>query len=256
MASSERMVSVRSRHCFLVLLFVVAQAIVFTSSLFQVQRISVGGLETLSSKQVIQQSGMKQGQYLWMTAPGTIAARLGKLQNVASTNVSYVLPGQIHITVHERQPVYQVASNTANPVWYAVDQHGLVLRKLKGTSNEWPRLKLEEQIEVGQRLHPALIATCNQACGLIEQEFPASIWYYTLDQRGNLSFRTFSRLYPVDVQLGNLDNLPYKLKVLRALMDSVMQKQQVSAVDLRFSAPVVRLLHPPKAAPMETPHPE
>ena len=251
--SMEKMVSVRSRHCFLVLLFVLAQAIVFTSSLFQVQSISVAGLETLSAQQVKDQSGMKSGQYLWMTTPGTVAARLGKLQNVGSSSVSYVLPGQIHITVHERQPVYQVASNTANPTWYAVDQHGLVLRKLKGTSNEWPRLKLEEQIRVGQRLHPALIATCSQACGLIEQEFPASIWYYTLDQRGNLSFRTFSGQYPVDVQLGNLDNLHYKLKVLRALMNSVMVHQQVAAIDLRFSTPVVRLLHPPKPPQVEAP---
>lgn len=253
--SLERMPMIRSRYCFLVLLFLVAQVIVFTSSLFQVQHFTVNGQETLSAQQVIKQSGLKTGQFLWLTTPGAVAARLEKLQNVGSANVSYVLPGQIHITVHERQPVYQVASNTANPTWFAVDQHGLVLRKLKGTSNELPRLKLEEQVQVGQRLHPALIATCSQACALIEKEFPGSVWYYTLDQRGNLSFRTFSHQHPVDVQLGTLENLNYKLSVLRALMNSVMQQHQVTAVDLRFPTPVVRLLNPPKPTPAEETHP-
>lgn len=243
--------SVSSRHCFLILIFLVAQAILFTSSLFQVQRIFVAGTETLTSAQVLRQCGLKNGQYLWKQQPGEVANRVAQLRNVASAHVSFILPGQVNITVHERQPVYQVASNKANPTWFAVDEHGLVLRKLKGTSNQYPRLKLDETIEVGKRLHPALIATCSQACGLIEQEFPASIWYYTMDQRGNLSFRTFSRQYPVDVQLGSLENLDYKLKVLRALMNSVMQKQQVAGIDLRFSTPVVRLLHPPK--PPETP---
>lgn len=243
--------SVSSRHCFLVLIFLVAQVILFTSSLFQVQRIYVAGTETLTQDQVLARCGLKNGQYLWQQRPGTVAGRVAGLQNVGSCNVAYILPGQVNITVHERQPVYQVASNKANPTWYAVDEHGLVLRKLKGTSNQYPRLKLDEEIKLGQRLHPALIATCSQACGQIEQEFPASIWYYTLDQRGNLSFRTFSRQYPVDVQLGSPENLNYKLKVLRALMNSVMQQQQVAGIDLRFSTPVVRLLHPPK--PPETP---
>ena len=247
--------SVSSRHCFLVLVFLLAQVILFTSSLFRVQRIYVAGTETLTSEQVLRQSGLKDGQYLWKQQSGVVAERVARLQNVAEAQVSYILPGQVNITVHERQPVYQVASNTPNPTWYAVDEQGLVLRKLKGTSNQYPRLKLEESIQVGTRLHPALIATCSQACGLIEQEFPASIWYYTMDQRGNLSFRTFSRQYPVDVQLGTLDNLNYKLQVLRALMNSVMQQQQVAGIDLRFSTPVVRLLHPPKPPETTEPHP-
>lgn len=247
--------SVSSRHCFLVLVFLLAQGILFTSSLFQVQRIYVAGNETLTSDQILRQCGLKNGQYLWKQQPSVVAGRVAQLQNVANAQVSYILPGQVNITVHERQPVYQVASNTANPTWYAVDEHGLVLRKLKGTSNQYPRLKLEDSITVGKRLHPALIATCSQACGLIEQEFPASIWYYTMDQRGNLSFRTFSRQYPVDVQLGSLDNLNYKLQVLRALMNSVMQHQQVAGIDLRFSTPVVRLLHPPKPPETTEPHP-
>jgi len=254
--SFEKFSSLRSRHCFLVALFILAQALVLSSSIFQIQQMTVAGQETVTAQQVIRQTGLKNGQYLWLTTPGTVARRLEQIQNVASAHVSYVLPGQIHITLQERQPVYQVASNTLNPTWYAVDQNGLVLRKLKGTSNQWPRLKLEEEIKVGQRLHPALIATCSQACGLIENSFPGSIWYYTLDQRGNLSFRTFSRQYPVDVQIGTLDNLPYKLKVLRALMDTVMQQRQLAAIDLRFSTPVVRLLHPPVQPKPEEVHPQ
>lgn len=238
--------SLRSRHCFLAVIFAVAQMVFFCSSLFQVQDINVEGLDTLSPGLVRKATGIRKGDYIWKTLPGTLAGRVLQLQNVAQAEVSYMLPGQVMVAVRERQPVCQVAANTLHPTWYAVDSSGLVLRKLNGTSNQLPRLKLEEQIEVGKRLHPALIATCSQACGKIEQEFPSSVWYYTLDQRGNLSFRTFSHHYPVDVQLGNLDRLDYKLEVLRALMNSVMQKQQVAGVDLRFPTPVVRLLHPPK----------
>lgn len=236
----------RSRHSFLLLIVLIAQGIFFTSSLFQVQQFTVAGLETIQEKQVLKKSELQVGKYLWQTTPGQVAQRVAQLQNVQTSHVAFYLPGRVHITVQERQPAYQVSSNGLNPTWYAVDREGLVLRKLKGTSNQWPRLKLEEHIEVGKRLHPALIATCSQACRDIERQFPASIWYYTLDQRGNLSFRTFSKQYPVDVQLGSTENLSHKLQVLQALMSTVMEKDQVSAIDLRFATPVVRLLNPPK----------
>jgi cell division septal protein FtsQ len=236
----------RSRHCFLILIFLIAQGIFLCSSLFQVQQIQVAGLETLRSQQVLQKCGLQKGDTLWLHNPSSVAERVATFQNVEKVRVQYVLPGQVRITVLERQPIYQVASNTPSPVWYAVDSDGLVLRKIKGTSNDLPRLKLEQTIEVGQRLHPALIATCAEACKRIEQQFPSAVWYYTLDQRGNLAFRTFSRQYPVDVQLGTLQNLDHKLEVLQALMSSVAQKQLVAGIDLRYPAPVIRLLHPPK----------
>lgn len=236
----------RSRHCFLVIIFLIAQGIFMCSSLFQVQDLQVAGLETLRSKQVLQECGLKKGDTMWLHSPTTVANRIAKFQNVQKVHVQYVLPGHVRITVIERQPIYQVASNTPSPVWYAVDSEGLVLRKIKGTSNDLPRLKLEQTVEVGQRLHPALIATCSEACRRIEQQFPSAVWYYTLDQRGNLAFRTFSRQYPVDVQLGSLQNLDHKLQVLSALMSSVMQQQLVASIDLRYPAPVIRLMHPPK----------
>lgn len=237
---------VRSRHCFLALIFLVAQGIFFFSSLFQVQSIQIAGLETLKASQVKQQSGLKAGTLLWMAPPTRVAERIAELQNVQRASVQYVLPGRVRITVEERQPAYQVASNTPRPVWYAVDREGVVLRRIKGTNNDLPRFKIEQRVEVGQHLHPALMATCAEACDRFEGQFPAAVWYYTLDQRGNLSLRTFNRQYPVDVQLGSLENLDQKIEILKALTNSVLQKELVTAIDLRFPAPVVRLLHPPK----------
>jgi cell division septal protein FtsQ len=251
-AEGRALGGLRSRHCFLVLLFALAQMLVFSSQMFQVDGISVAGTETISQASILKMCGLKKGDYLWRQSPTTVANRLRALQNLESAQVSFVLPGQVHITINERQPVYQVASNAPHSPWFGVDAHGLVLRQLKGASNELPRLKVEESLKVGHRLHPALIASVTQACQQIEKEFPNSIWYYTLDQRGNLSFRTFSQQYPVDVQLGNPEQLEQKMHILRALMTSVLKKEKVVAVDLRFPTPVVRLLHPPKPPTPET----
>ncbi len=251
-ASMEARPGWRSRHAFLFCLLLLAQALFFTSSLFQVQRIHVVGMETVSARDVLRKSQLRKGDSLWSAWPGEVANRVAEIRNVHTCQVEYCLPGEVTITVTERRPAYQVSSASSPSQWFAVDAQGLVLRRLKGCSNEWPRLRLELPVQPGTRLHPALIATCEQACRKIESRFPGAIWYYRLDSRGNLGFRTFSQQRPVDVQLGNLDSLDYKLQILDALQAGVLKKKEVAAIDLRFSTPVVQLLNPPKP-PAEEP---
>lgn len=236
----------RSRHAFILFLVLLSQWLFFSSSLFQVQEVKIEGLETLTKAQVLKQVELSQGDSVWKQSPTRVSRAVAQLQNVAQATVSFQLPGKLKITVLERQPAFQVASNSLHPTWYAVDEHGLVLRKLKGASNDWPRFKLEENLEVGQRLHPALMATMALAAREIESCFPASVWYYILDQRGNLSFRTFSKFYPLDVQLGQSQNLSRKLEILRALMVTTVAREEVKGVDLRFSTPVVQMRRVPK----------
>lgn len=244
----------RSRHCFLLALFAIAQMLFFSSKLFKVHDIKVMGNTTVPSQKVIESTGLHTGAWLWSSSPTAVATRVGQLDNVDRVKVHYVLPGQVQITVTERQPAFQVASNSPHPTWFSVDSTGMVLRQERSAGNQVPRIKLDQTLQVGQRLHPALMETCARVCAEVDRQYPWSVWYYTVDGRGNLSFRTFSREYPVDVQLGDTEGLERKLNILRALNATVMQQQRIASVDLRYAVPTVRLLHPPpKPVTTETP---
>ena len=245
-----------TRHLFLGGLFILAQLLFAYSQMFQVKDIYVSGNKHVTRDQVIKACGLVNGQYLWKQSPLHVAQALTNLHQVEKATVTFGLPGRVEIVIEERQPVLQVSARSSHPKWFLVDKEGFVLRPLARSQNDLPRLMVEQQLKPGERLHSATLFTCATAAAPIEKAFPGSVWYYCVDDRGDLSFRTFANRTQVDVHIGDLDRLPYKLRVLGAILGEVASKQQVCVVDLRYGSPVVKLLHPPPPNPEDaTPQP-
>ena len=235
------------RQGFLVALLSYAQLLFMFSNTLKVQSFWVAGNHRLETAAIVQQSGLATGSFLWSHSPAQIATRIEKLHEIKDVHVRYGLPGRVEIELTERQPLFQIASSGKRPQWFAVDAEGVVLRPIQELNPTLPRLLLEQPVKPGDHIHLSNLFTVASAAEKIEHSMPGKVWYYRLDARGGLSFRSFSHHRTLDVEIGSLDNLKHKMQILLALIDHVIGDQQVASIDLRYSSPTVRYVQLPGA---------
>lgn len=238
------------RQGFLIGLLIYAQLLFFFSSPLQARTIWVAGNRRITWDQIVRRTGLKPGDHLWAHSPHQVSAEVERLHELKDVHVSYGLPGRVEIQVTERQPLFQVSTNQKRPRWFAVDNEGVVLHPTRTLDLSLPRLLLDLPLQPNQRIHLSNLYLVSAAAAKIEHNLPGKVWYYRLDARGGLSFRSFSHHRKLDVQVGGLDNLAHKIAILKAILDGLTTGQEIASIDLRYSSPTVRYLAPP-AAPVQ-----
>ena len=235
-----------ARQIFLGLLFVLAQFIFFKGELFKVHTVTVTGNQHVSRQAALEQSGLKTGNFLWQLSPQAVEQRLANIPQVREAHVSYALPGRVYITLCERQPLLQVATRGSHLEWFAVDDEGIVLRPLPTGSNRLPRLVVDEPVVPGTHLDANTLWTVSKTVAQVGKVMSGAVWYYYVDDRGGVTIKTSVARTPLEVHLGDLERMDYKVRILGALLDKLSrEKQKVLSVDLRFASPVVKLRTPP-----------
>lgn len=95
----------------------------FSSADYNIQHVTVEGLNALKLEQVISEAGI-QGRPIWFVGTGEIEARLRENPYVESVHVQLVIPDRANIQISERRP--EVRWQVGN-VQYLVDSRGQVL---------------------------------------------------------------------------------------------------------------------------------
>ena len=233
------------RCLLLIALFIGAQALFLQSSIFRIHSIYVIGNHHVKTRELLEQVQVAQGQPLLRYWPGQLAKQLVSHREIYQATVSYGLPGRVEISLVERTPVLQVSSKSHRPRWFAVDREGIVLHALPQGDERLPRLMVQQSVNLETRLHPKVLHDFAKAVRIIEKDLPQRVWYYSLDQRGSLSLRTFANRRPFDVQIGEPVKVEYKMRLLKSLLDQTPKQLQPINIDLRYSSPIVKFLHPP-----------
>ena len=228
------------RYLLLIAIFLGAQALFLQSSIFRVHSIYVFGNHHLQNKEVLSRLGVTLEQPLWKFKPGLLARKLVEMRDFNQATVSFSLPGRIEVNLVERIPVLQVASRGRHQHWFAVDSEGIFLHALPRGDANLPRLVVEESVNLETRIHPKVLHDLAQAMRTISVQMPQHIWYYSLDRRGHIALRTFANRHPFNVQLGEMTNLDYKMRLLHALLRQSPKDLIPLNVDLRFNSPIVR----------------
>ncbi len=235
-----------ARQVFLALLFLLAQFVFIRGDLFKVQTVSVTGQKHISQKAILERCGLKSGEFLWTMSPHQVEMELSRLPQIRTSHVSYGLPGRVSIAITERQPVMQVATRGSRLEWFAVDEDGVILRSLPTGSNRLPRLVVDEPVLAGTHLDANTLWTVSKTVTQVGKVMPEAVWYYYVDDRGGVTIKTAVARTPLEVHLGPLERMDYKVRILGALLDKLSkEKQKVLSVDLRFASPVVKLRIPP-----------
>lgn len=102
----------------------IIMAICLLYFLFLIKDISVTGNETIAKEEVIAQSGIREGQHLWLIHLGNAQAALEAEPYIRSARITREYPDTIHIEITERKAVAVVVGMSAFAV---IDNEGYVM---------------------------------------------------------------------------------------------------------------------------------
>lgn len=89
----------------LALLVVVAVYAFLYSPVFQLEKVTIDGLEQLTRERVLEAIGLEVGDVRWQNPAAEIERRLQDLPLVQTAAVAWRVPGELHIRIAERQPL-------------------------------------------------------------------------------------------------------------------------------------------------------
>jgi len=242
----------RARKVSLVGLFLLGQVLFLFSHVFRLEEVVVRGHQRLSEQAVVRQAALAPGTYLWALSPRRIAARLHGLREVRTVSVSLALPGRVTLEIRERQPVAVLAASDGAGPWLEVDAEGVLLGQARAPVTV-PRLKLKGLDPARGVVDATPILVALKARRWLEPNLPAPAEGYLVDDARAVSVETRLLGTPLVVRVGPLQNMEYKMHVLRAIIDRLKTERRAAVViDLRYSSPVVRPLKP-EPVPSPTP---
>lgn len=241
-----------ARKVSLVALFLLGQGLFLFSHVFRLGDVAVHGNQRLSDQAILRHAALVPGTYLWTLSPKRIVGRLHGLREIRSATVSMALPGRVTLEVRERQAVVLVRQSEGTGPWFEVDAEGVVLGPA-ASQVAVPRLKLKTLDTTRGVIDPTPILLTLKARPWLEPNLPAPAEGYLVDDAREVSVETRLLDTPLLVRVGPLQNMDYKMHVLRALVERLKTERRPALVlDLRYSSPVVRPLKP---EPMPSPAP-
>ena len=241
-----------ARQFSLLLLFAMAQGLFLFSPLFRLAEVVVRGNERLSNEAVARQAKLEPGSYLWALSPDEVGKRVLALREIRTASVSLSVPGRITLDVREREPVALVTRAPGPCRWFEVDSEGVILGPAR-VPGPLPRVRLEGEVPPQGRVDPVPLLLALKARTWLEPSLPGPVEVYEVDETQSVSAWTRFLDVPVEVQVGPLQDMDYKMHVLRALLERLKAEKRLAlAIDLRFKSPVVRPLRP-EPVPSPTP---
>ncbi len=238
----------------LIMLAVVAAIVLGVAIFFRVHRVEVQGNTIYSQEQVIQASGVEDGDNLLMVNRAAVAGRIqAMMPYVRDVSVSPQLPDTVVIQVKESDVAVLVRSDTGAD-WY-VNVDGRVMGsglegfrgqvvELRGATMTAP--KAGEQAVAAEGQGDSLDA----ALSVIRQMEGTGLLGQVTAIDGSKSFDLI--LYcgdRLDIRIGGTEDLAYKLQYLGVILDS-LEDYQMGTIDLTFDVEqVARFIE--RAAPVE-----
>lgn len=199
----------------------------FTSYDFYVFDISVEGNEAVSSKGILEASGV-EGYSIFFIDPHEVVRAVTSLPDVAEAEVRYRLPNRLNIKVRERQAYLVWLSGEES---YYLDREGFVLSPRHQTSLS---LTLKDlgggSLRAGDRINPQILEATWIYSSLLPQ-----VESFDYSQTYGLVFTTEEG---ERVRLGTGEDAEAKVALLYTLKEQLKEKGiKAAVIDLRFDTP-------------------
>ena len=212
-----------------VLILSVGGVILARSSLFALEGIEVAGTRTLSNAEVLQASGLHEGQSMLGLHADRVRARVARLPMVRSVTVERIPTSRIRITVVERSPEFVL--ETAEARWN-MDADGVLLDQVDVADPSLPAFRLggvlgadsgdrirTPALDQGMVLWGALPSSLRRGAVTIDATSPADLMVL---RRG------------VEIRFGTADRLQLKLQAVALVFDKVRRSgRAVVMLDVR-----------------------
>ena len=208
------------------------------SSLFALDGIEVKGTTLLTRAEVLQESGLHEGQSMLSLHADRVRARILRLPLVREATVVRVPTNRVRITVVERAASFIL--ETAESRWY-LDHQGTLLGEISGPTPALPTILLNARLtaDTGDRARtPALVDAIS-----LWKALPDSLKAAHSQIDATLPAGLTLQRPDYDIEFGTLDRLQEKLAAVRLVLDRVRRSHdRMLALDVRApSRPAARL---------------
>lgn len=224
------------------------------SDVFAVRQVTVSGVETVSPDEVRRLAGLDRPLLLWQVWPWRVERRLLRHPRVASAHVAFRWPGQVVVTLVERQPVAYLLLRSG---FAEVDGEGRVLGivpAMRGGGLPIVTGVSADGVQPGQRLGDPAGARALAVAAALGPSGRARVAEIHVTPGGEVVVYT---LEGVPVFLGVEEDWEAKVRALQGILATLVEPARTAYVDLRsLRRPVVRMkdaaaarVPPPPAPP-------
>ncbi len=182
---------------------------------FEVQEISVEGIDHFSKEDIIQISGIEESSTLFSLYLDEIESRL--LQNpwIESAQISRKLPQTLEIKIKERRPYFTVLYN--NRLYYVDAKGKLISQMLPHNFISLPMLELGQSPDEALRVLPTFIAEIEHNKDFLPFDFDTISWIRLSTAKGIEMFWEDKQLllsFDTSNWKKNIENLKHAIKDL------------------------------------------
>lgn len=211
---------------------VVAACLIF----FQVENVTVEGSEKYSSEEIIEASGIEEGQNMFFIRRSAIEEELTQsLPYLKTVSIHLTLPGTVRIEVTDCEPVAVLV--VTNGYWF-IDEEGKLLElrssdgglpNVTGLSLETPTTGTEFSVDAAYKLKKTSLVDLLTA--LKEQDLLDGVVSIDLSE-GSEVLMQYTEKYTVKIPYGS--DFDYKMRAMNGIIESLAEEndEESGVIDL------------------------
>lgn len=230
-----------AKQVFLVIVFLLAQVLFYYSDFFKLKYVTVHGCSRIPEDEIIRTVNIPLDRNVVTIELDPYKEKLGDLHWVKDAKLKRNLPGRVDIYIEERTPILLARQMNRPSEWYAVDDQGMVLKRAKpGEKNSFPRIVVEDKIEIGKKIPMDKVKTAKDLDPWISVDLKKKLLYYYIDERLQVIVFCKRRGRIFKIKLGKVEQMNHKMDILGAFIELIDDKQvDVKYIDLRPKDPVM-----------------
>ena len=225
-------------------MFLVTQYFFLNSPLFQVRDVVVNPSAGVSEEEIRSRLSLTESSNFWRLSPSSLESDLLGHHLLSGADVDVSFPGRVVVNVSERTPSFYVAYRGKSKAWFSVDDNGVVLESVKPLKKQLKFL-LARPLKKGSLLSAAELDIVRYFQESLSPSLSKRLRDVKIRKNLDLSVKlSFQNRY-IWARLGRPERMTYKLFLLEKLLAQLAtQKEQIKSIDLRYSAPLVKIKQP------------
>lgn len=226
---------------FVISIFIAAQVLFLSSSIFQIKSIDIVG-ESVYQSQILRSLNPLVGRHFFLLRLNEIKSQFKDVFWIKDVSISYSFPGKLKITVNRKAPQAYVSSCKNKNLWYEVSRDGSVMRQAGDIKNNLLKIVLDGDVAEGLKVDYGTLADAQKIYNILPAPLKRKLNYIIIDSSGEYGLNGDFLGYGLDVKIGDIQNLDYKLNLFTHLLNKTHGfGRKILYLDLRYEQPVIKV---------------
>lgn len=240
--AKKRTAAYKNNKLAIVFIFIIAQFIFLSSSLFQLKVVDISGDDGTTKSEITRNMNSMLGKNIFSISLSDIKKSLKENFWIKDVSISYSFPGKLKIILKNKKP-QAVVCNDRDKVWYEVSQDGDILNACadQETLSRLVKIAVASPVKPGLKIDTEKVSEAKKAINCLPEIVKNNMDYVSINSSGEFILNAEFLNKNLEINVGEPVNLEYKMKLLANILDKAAAlKLKISSVDLRYEQPVIK----------------